>query len=172
MPPKIQSNIKEIEHDSTKKNDHLKDLTKYSSLESLISTIPKNQPSDPINHIWQDKLKIAQCQVSSLINAIDLRGKIKQENIYRINQDICNIHTQQFALQNSSPFGKYSITPDQSGLEKSVVNLEREKRSEIVGCWKDILMTRKDLIDAISDYLSLKRKMDLLGIQTRDNQNG
>jgi len=141
------------------------------SLEQLLSPLLANSSNDPIDQIWEDKLKIARFKISSLVSALSLRENIKERNIYGIDEDICKIHTQQFALATSPSFDKYSINLDQIGLEKSVCSLEHEKRSEVVNCWKDIITMRKDLVEAINEYLSLKRKMDLLGIKTGRDSN-
>lgn len=85
--------------------------------------------------------------------------------MYHINNDICSLHTAGFALDNNNPAGKYAVNTQKIGLEKAVAGLEKDKRSEIVGFWSDILLLRKDLTDAIHDYLALRRKMNLLGIQ-------
>jgi hypothetical protein len=174
MPPKIRPTLKEIEDKNSKSpNSHyVFDKLKYQSLESLLHNPQKIKHSDPINQIWQDKLKISRFRISSLINALALREKIKHENIYRINYDICKIDTLKFAMANDSSLGRYTTNIYNTGLEKTVSGLEREKRTESIGCWKDILMMRKDLIEAVSEYLSLKRKMGLLGIKIKNNYNG
>ncbi|OVE78787.1 hypothetical protein BVY01_04425 [bacterium I07] len=135
------------------------------TIEKLINHLVGDSPTNPINCIWHDKLTIARFKISSLVHALYLREKLKSDNLYRIDQDICNIHTQQFALQDAH-FGQYSMNSAQFGLEKAVTGLESEKRSEAVGCWKDILGLRKDLTDAITEYLSIKRKTSLLGMDS------
>jgi len=171
MPTKIQHKLYDVQ-DQCSQNNSPSNQWKYQSLESLLNSHRNNQPSDPINQIWQDNLRISRFKISSLLNALYSRDKIKGINIYQINEDICKIHTQQFSLANDSSIGQYSLNKDQFGFEKSVCSLEREKRTEIVNCWKDKLMMRKDLIEAISDYLSLKRKMGLLGLKIKANYNG
>ncbi|MCJ7813082.1 hypothetical protein MUP95_07185 [bacterium] len=150
------------------KTDEFK--TTHQNLEHILSYFNKNSSTDPINQIWQDKLKIARFKISSLVNALALRDQIKHNNIYHIGQDICKIHTHQFALEDSSLFG-YSINLAKFGLEKTACSLEGEVRSEIVSCWKDKLLMQKDLTEAIAEYLSLKRKMNLLGLNTKNSYN-
>ncbi len=135
------------------------------SLDRLLSYFISSDIVDPIEQTWQDKLKIARFKISSLVNAINVRNKIREDNMYHINNDICSLHTAGFALDNNNPAGKYAVNTQKIGLEKAVAGLEKDKRSEIVGFWSDILLLRKDLTDAIHDYLALRRKMNLLGIQ-------
>ena len=168
MPPKIQSYIKEIEYTSTEKNDNLNNLP---SLESLVSIIARRQSADPIDQIWHDKLTILRLRLSSLIQSLRTRQKLKDDNIYNINKDICQIHTQQFSIKNDA-LKKYSPSNELLGLEKAVCNLEGEKRSEVLNCWKDLSMIQRDLVECISDYISLKRKMNLLNIKPDPTYHG
>jgi len=174
MPPKIQPKLDEVQDQNSQNNTTYppSHQLKYQSLGSLLNPQKNNQSSDPIHQIWQDKLRISRFKVSSLLKTLSLREKIKKENIYNINEDICKLHTIQFAMANDSSVGEYTGNMQNFGLEKAVGNLEREIRSEITGCWKDISMMRKDLIEATSDYLSLKRKMRLLGLKNKTNYNG
>ena len=173
MPPKIQPKLEEIQNhisDSPRIIPSLNEI-KYQSLESLLSNTKNDPPTDPINHIWQDKLKLVRFKMSSLLNALNLRDQIKQDSLYDINQDICKIHTLQFAMANDSSLGKYTSNKYHLGLEKAVGNLERDKRSEVLSCWKDTVMMRKDLVDALREYMSLKRKMSLLGLRMNTKYN-
>jgi len=102
---------------------------------------------------------------------MSIRDKIRQDNIYRIDQDICKLHTQQFALGNGHSSGHYAVDPAHIGLEKTVISLEKEKRSEVIHCWSDLLSLRKDFTEALKDYLALKRKMNVLGIPIPKHQN-
>jgi len=145
--------------------------TPSKTLEQILSPLLANSSNDPVDQIWEDKLKIARFKISSLVGALYLREKIKKQNIYGIDEDICKIHTQQFALATSPSFDKYSINLDQIGLEKTVCSLEHEKRSEVVSFWKDVTSLRKDLVEAIDEYLSLKRKMELLEIKAERYSN-
>lgn len=141
-------------------------------LKYLISPSTEIILNNPIDQTWEDKLKIARLKISSLANTFYQRELIKRDNIWKIDEDICKIHTQQFTLAKSPSFDKYSINMDQIGLEKTICSLEHEKRSEITNFWKDILMIQKDFIEALNEYLSLKRKMDLLGITAKGYPNG
>lgn len=141
------------------------------NLEYILHSFLCDSSGDPINQIWEDKLKSAKLKISSMVYALTLREIIKRKNIFSIDEDICKIHTQQLALANSPSFNKYSLNTEQLGLEKTVTSLEHEKRSEIVNCWKDMLLIQKDFIEAINEYLSLKRKMEVLEIDTRRYSN-
>ncbi|OVE79462.1 hypothetical protein BVY01_02440, partial [bacterium I07] len=63
------------------------------SIDNILYNFSSNSPTDPVDLIWHDKIKITQLKITSLIHALYLREKLKQENIYRIDQDICHMHT-------------------------------------------------------------------------------
>ncbi|OVE80175.1 hypothetical protein BVY01_00685 [bacterium I07] len=176
--PYILSELYRTDDTRKKADENLLQITKSTlkmekpkNLTSILYSLSSASNNDLIPQIWKDKLTISRLKISSLLTALAYRKKLLRDSIYNIDNDICSLHTQQFALQDSSSLGKYSINPAQSGLEKSVVNLESEKRTQRSAFWKDATSIQEDLVNAISDYISLKRKMNLLGINSNNKEN-
>ena len=45
-----------------------------------------------------------------------------------------------------------------------ISNLEKEKRSERVSCWRDIVRLKKELMEAIRDYRGTARRAELFEV--------
>jgi hypothetical protein len=82
---------------------------------------------------------------------IDERKKLKEQNLYQIAQGECEVLTRMHRLDDWLEGINPGVDKRRSGLEKDLLDFGRQKRTEEVSAWKDVLMLKKDLGKLLND---------------------
>ncbi len=115
--------------------------------------------ADPLEQIMGEKKQLLQSKIEMLLAGIEQRRKIKQDNMYRIDLDSCDVNTMIFQLP---PYRKYGIDRERLTLERMKKDLEKQRRAEEVNYFRDLSFMQKDLIETAIQYLGEQNKQRIL----------
>lgn len=119
-----------------------------------------------LNLLISNKTKNLKSVVKALLEEIEKR-KILHSNLLQIIDDQVSEQNSQI-LNFESIWPKYDWQKEQefnqlkSDLEKKILRLESEKRSEQVECWRDLMNLQKDLMFALREYWDLVNRSNSL----------
>lgn len=115
--------------------------------------------------ILNERVMLYKASLAQLVSLIYERKYLEKKNTAEIDRDICKLRTLQHQLDLFKIYGpdKRRIT-----LEGMISNLEREKRSERVSCWRDIAKLKKEFMEAIGGYRSTARRAELFEVLKND----
>ena len=114
---------------------------------------------DPLEGLMGEKGELLRSNIEMILSGIEVRRKIKEENLYRIDLDSCEISTMVFQLPR---YKRYSYSRERLTLERMKKDLESQKRMEEVNYFRDLAFLQKDLKDTIIEYLSEQNKQSLV----------
>jgi len=67
-----------------------------------------------------------------------------------------------------------SLMPRRSQLETQIFDLKKQKRTEALECWRDMMVLKKYLMMALSEYWKLSKRQQLLSsdlIEDKENEH-
>lgn len=141
-----------------------KDLRK--SLEEITSE-SKPKKRSFLENMFSDKARTLKASVNAILEEIKLREDLNGEQSRFINAEICRQHTELMQLENIRDCYPFDLTKDvdeaKVKIKTNVLELEREKRSEGLECWRDLMFLKKYLMVSLKDYWELVRKRGVLG---------
>ncbi len=108
------------------------------------------------------KIQRTEDRIEAVIEAIDKRRLIKEENLYGIERDLCACQNLIFEMG----YKVYRRDRDWIGLETRKIDLERDRRMELAAYFRDILFLGKELRDTVEYRRSIEDKAKLLGGKT------
>ncbi len=108
------------------------------------------------------KIQRREDRIEAVIEAIDKRRLIKEENLYGIERDLCACQNLIFEMG----YKVYRRDRDWIGLETRKIDLERDRRMELAAYFRDILFLGKELRDTVEYRRSIEEKAKLLGGKT------
>lgn len=148
------------------------------SLEGITLTLTPAKKYDVLGNIFSDKARTSKATVKALLYEIKLRETLDSHLIGKIDDEICRQHTQLMGLDNMkvqySPYLAKDANKTRSPLESNVLELEKQKRTEYLECWRDLMFLKKYLLSALKDYWNIVKKRDVLsypGSQLLQNEN-
>jgi hypothetical protein len=94
---------------------------------------------------------------------LDERKEIKERVLQKIDEDSCNAQTLIFEM---GPLA-YRMEQERLSLEKIKLDLEQQKRMELVNYFRDIGMINRDLREALIQYLGETQKRSILNMEER-----
>ena len=115
-----------------------------------------------LDSFFTDKLELNELHVSGLVSQIYKRNDIKNENLYRIDKDMMKCQNKIFEIEHLPKWYNKNITNTRNTLEKEILDLEKEKRSEYVSWWRDLVLIKKDLINTIKELKSSENRQNLV----------
>ncbi|MFH2059683.1 MAG: hypothetical protein ABIJ59_12370 [Pseudomonadota bacterium] len=137
------------------------------SLEEIVSNSTSKQKESPLENMFADKAKTLKASVNALLEEITLRDELNAHQFKKIDDEICRQHTQMMQLENLVDHHPFDLTKGideaRAQIETNVLELEREKRSEGLECWRDLMFLKKYLMVSLKDYWELARKRGVLG---------
>jgi hypothetical protein len=99
---------------------------------------------------------VIDTKIRMILNEIDQRRILKEDNIYKICLDQCTCRTLVHQL------GLRYMDKKWVDLEKKTIDLEQEKRQEMTSYFRDILFLRKELRESIIENVEETQKLDIL----------
>jgi len=105
------------------------------------------------------KISRTEDRIETLIEAIDKRRLIKEENLYGIEKDLCACQNLLFEMG----YKIYRRDRDWASLETKKIDLERDRRMEQSAYFRDLTLLGKELRDTVEYRQSILDKTQMLG---------
>jgi len=164
--------------DSDVKNCTLKPFyhSKFQSgLEKIAQVNAPSTEHDAVDKLFSGKIKSLGATITALLEEIQLREKLDLHLIQKIEEDI-SWQRIQFdhldSLRVQYDFDMFSeISSQKTTREARILELEKEKRSEYLECWRDLMSLKKYLMVALKEFWDFNRKRDLL-VDSHENIAG
>ena len=130
------------------------DLNRYVPFFSGSYGLPGDCPEpDPLDQLVSHRSEILKSQVDSLIHQLYERAKIHEANLKRLDYDMVKVDSELLQLEDLMKWDKFdppqTLARRQQGLESELLNIERQRRDEDTSFWKDGVLIRKDLTEAL-----------------------
>jgi hypothetical protein len=148
------------------------------SLEKIIANEEQENKKDILGTVFTDKTKNLKSTIRALFQEIQLREKLDDHLLNRIDDDLCRQETE---LRNLKGLGVYynfdklmEIKKKKNQLETNVLELQQEKRKEYLECWRDLMFMKKYLLTALKDYWDISKRRDALAFDVKklsENEN-
>jgi hypothetical protein len=100
--------------------------------------------------------EIIDSRIRMILSETYQRRLIKQYNLYRINLDQCDFRNLIFEL------GEHCWDKKRLELERRIIDLEEEKRTEEKSYFKDLLFLKKELRDSLIERIEEEQKANML----------
>jgi hypothetical protein len=147
-------------HDITN-NPHLQD-SEYEELNPDNNVSYHIFKQDPLAQFLSSKRRFLNKSLDEIIELINEREQIRDNNFYQINKDICMTYTQMLKLSLHRYNINFGTDKVYNTLKQQVVALNREKRAEEVACWKDVIHLKSYLRESLKEAEQEKRKQSIL----------
>jgi hypothetical protein len=109
-----------------------------------------------------DKIERVTQAITETIFEMKNRQRLNESFIQGIDSKMANLLHELDELKHWSLGNNASIETRRIHLEKEVLQLEKEKRINNLNCWRDILLLKKDLREALGEYKTLTRFKKIL----------
>jgi hypothetical protein len=109
-----------------------------------------------------DKIDLIRQAILETISEMKNRRKLNQLFILGIDSKLVGLLHNLEELKHWSLGNNASIETRRIHLEKEVLQLEKEKRINNLNCWRDLLLLKKDLREALGEYKSLMRFKEIV----------
>lgn len=141
----------------------------HRGLKKSLEVINSSSKKSPtlLENLLSDKAQTLKASVNAMLEEVQLREDLNASHFGKIDGEVSRLRVELRNLEN----GGYSDPGDLSGvvdeervrIGKEVLELERERRSEGLECWRDLMFLRKYLMGALKDYWELVRRRGVLG---------
>ncbi|MFX1517258.1 MAG: hypothetical protein ACFFC6_13220 [Promethearchaeota archaeon] len=122
----------------------------------------ESKPLESEEFFFSDKIELIKQAITEIISEMKTRQALNRVFIHRIDSIIDNFTHELNELKHWTLGNNASIETRRIHLEKELLQLEKEKRSNNLSCWKDLLWLKKDLREAVIEYKSLTRMKIIL----------
>lgn len=117
---------------------------------------------DPLESFLGGKRRFLTSSALEILDLIRERQKIHGEHTQRLDQEACSIGSRLLELENRNMGISPAMERMRNPLEGQLQSLERERRSQEVGTWRDINGLRSDLRTIVGELGAETRKWSLL----------
>lgn len=128
----------------------------FQSLRGLMAELPNG--AEPLSDVLRERLALKKFTLGQIMALIQGRRKIMYRHIKEIDRGVCNCISHIYELEFWLPQDR---ARRQNTLERTIAGLEKEKRAERVACWRDLARLHQDVLEAIGEYRSAKRRARL-----------
>lgn len=118
--------------------------------------------SNPLGQFFQVKRHSLLRSFYDITGLIEERKKLKDQNLYQIALGECEVLTRMHRLDDWLEGLNPGVDKRRSGLEKDLLDFGRQKRSEEVATWKDVLLLKKDLRELVNEMYKEHSKQSLV----------
>lgn len=157
---------------STSSNDSREKASPFAhkelkkSLEVIASSPEPKRKSSLLEDMFSDKARTLKASVNALLEEIQLREDLNASHFGKIDGEVRRLHTELMNLENISDCYPGDLTRDvdeaKVKIKANVLELERERRSEGLECWRDLMFLKKYLMGSLKDYWELVRRRVVL----------
>lgn len=114
-----------------------------------------NNHPESADDFFFDKIEKIKQVIIETISEMKNRQRLNELFIQGIDTKMANFLHQLEELKHWSLGNNPSIETRRIHLEKEVLQLEKEKRINNLTCWRDLLLLKKELREALSEYKTL-----------------
>jgi hypothetical protein len=153
--------------DTDEKQEKTEQNDNSSEFDMAKETIGAYGVNTTVEDIFAQKVEIIKLKIKDIMRQIKEREKLKEINIEKMDQMICDADTKLLNLGWMGWPGSDSreLLSRKTALEGDVNILEREKRLEEVHCFGDITQLKKRLADELQEYRELMRKSSMFNLK-------
>ena len=126
----------------------------------------QNMYASGVEKMLGAKISRAEDRIETLIEAIDKRKLIKEDNLYGIEKDLCACQNLLFEMG----YKIYRRDRDWASLETKKIDLERDRRMEQSAYFRDLTLLGKELRDTLEYRQSILDKAQMLGGSKMQNE--
>ena len=150
----------------------------YPDLENIVLSIlsSDDNPSSTLESIFTNKTKVLKSTIKQLFNEINLRLQVDTDIFKGINEDICVCYN--FLEEVKLHIGRgydmeriLAFIPRRTQLETQIFDFKKQKRTEALECWRDLMFLKKYLMSALSEYWLLSKRQQLLSSDLTIDEN-
>ena len=134
------------------------DYTSFVDIQSDPAS-PDSQNADDLDGLFKDRLRFQKLSCLQALYLITERETLRDKNTSSLDSRIMYCH------ENLSRLHMWLKQPDArsiGGLQKTLFDLEKQKREESITSWRDTLDLKLSILDKIQGYQNLKRQEALL----------
>jgi hypothetical protein len=125
--------------------------------------------ANPITAIISDKMHVSRLGLDDVIRQVRSRYEIYQNNIYELNQAVCEVNNGLF--RQLADHGTLVANQRQMySVTKQVQKLYEQQREERINLWRDVSRLKLGLPETAQEYLAAYRKVALLKENEGDAQ--
>ncbi len=157
-PETIEGSVDQQASDAKQSHPPSLDQPNYSNVPFKIN----NNDMDSADAFFFDKIERIRQVIVETIFEMKNRQRLNESFIQGIDSKIANMLHELKELKHWSLGNNPSIETRRIHLEKEVLQLEKEKRINNLNCWRDLLLLKKDLREALSEYKTLMRFKEIL----------
>ncbi|MFC1735523.1 hypothetical protein ACFL1X_05360 [Candidatus Hydrogenedentota bacterium] len=117
---------------------------------------------DPLDEFFLGKKVFLAKSVEDIVGLIHERGYLKDENVRKIDYDMCKTKSMLFELGDWQMGADPQFDKTRVNIERELAMFEREKRMEDVNCWRDVCRLKSDLRELMQQVEQENRKQSLL----------
>ena len=121
----------------------------------LTPTSPAQTYGTGLNDLMHQKEQLIQTKILMLDCDIKHRYTLKSQNLYEIALNQCTCRNLIYLI------GEQVLDKRRIELERKILDLERERRQEQVGYFRDILFLKKELRDTLIEQLEEQQKASI-----------
>ena len=137
------------------------------SLEVIASSPEPKRKNSLLEDMFSDKARTLKASVNALLEEIQLREDLNTSHFGKIDGEVRRLHTELMNLANIGDCYPGDLTSDvdeaKVKIKADVLELEKERRSEGLECWRDLMFLKKYLMGSLKDYWELVRRREVLG---------
>jgi hypothetical protein len=157
VPPSTEGYQLPIPYVQRLKPDHDNILVQYT-LNAIHERNSQQGITGSIDEIFQDRLGLIRSKIELILLQLKERKKINQKILYRIDNDRCDAQYLVFEMG----YRAYAMDRERVQLERTKLDLEREKRMEEASYFRDTGMLNRDLKDSLIQYMEEVQKGTLI----------
>lgn len=128
---------------------------KSLSESELIGQLLYSKQQDLSSQVLTEKVTLKKASLIQLLLLIKEREKIKHKNLSEIERRLVDSHSNHY---------KATITgamQARGSLERVIADLEKQRRTEQISCWRDTLPLRQELLKMLEEYKGSVRRANL-----------
>ena len=149
-----------VKYSNTSKNYLENRLKNYQPI-----TTSSFKENSVVETIFTDRTKSLKSTVNELLAEIERRENLHADLKSRIGDDLyrCGEYLQEVKFFTDRPYNPdTNFTSRKTNLEKQILSLEEQKRTEDLTCWRDLMFLKKYLMSALKDYWKLSKSRAVL----------
>jgi len=138
-------------------------LNQYVPLFSGSYGLPER---DPLDELISHRSAVLKAQVEGLVQQLYDRGTIHEHAIKSIDYDTVKVDSELLQLDQLMHWNKLDppseLSKRHQSLEKELMGLERQRRDEYAGFWKDQVLLRKEMVELAGAFAGAKARESIL----------
>ena len=144
-------------------------LTELPALENFLEddTLPRRPQvsDDPLESLLENKQVILLKSIQDVVGLLYERERIKYDHLKLIDLESCETKTRVFDLERWPVGSSPPVDGLRANREQKLTTFEREKRTEEVACWRDVLRLKSELRDFVKELWRERQRQGLFSAE-------